>query len=155
MPNRGAGIPVGDFFQLSNQVSLGISEEELVHKFTDTIVPKIIDYEKEARKELLQTRKAILEDKIQRALGLLKNARLVSSQEALFLLSHIRMGINLGCLEGIPITEVNKLFMLTQPAHLQKLSGVELDTADRNIERARFLRRHLNKGRDANGAENN
>ena len=136
---------VGDFFQLSNQVSLGISEEELVHKFTDTIVPKIIEYEKEARKELLQTKKAVLEDKIQRALGLLKNARLVSSQEALFLLSHIRMGINLGCLEGIPITEVNKLFVLTQPAHLQINKGEELDPDQRDTIRAQIIRETLSQ----------
>ena len=136
---------VGDFFQLSNQASLGISEEELVYKFTESIVPKIIEYEKESRKELLHTRKAVLEDKIQRALGLLKNARLVSSQEALFLLSHIRMGINLGYLEGIPIAEVNKLFMLTQPAHLQINKGEELNPDQRDIIRAQIIRETLSQ----------
>ena len=71
------------------------------------------------------------------------------------LLSSVRMGINLGLIEDLEIPTVNELFIQTQPAHLQKLSVVELDTADRNIERARFLRRHLSRGKGDNGAEQN
>jgi protein arginine kinase len=61
------------------------------------------------------------------------------------LLSSVRMGVNLGLINDLEIPTINQLFIHTQPAHLQKLRGVELDTADRNIERARYLRRHLNK----------
>lgn len=136
---------VGDFFQLSNQVSLGFSEKQLIDQFTSNIVPGIIEYEKMARSEMLESRKAILDDKIQRAMGLLKNARLISSQEAMFLLSHVRMGINLGRVEGIPIAAVNELFMLTQPAHLQINTGHPLDADQRDIARAQIIRDKLSQ----------
>ena len=64
------------------------------------------------------------------------------------------MGVNLGLIPDLAIPDLNELFIHTQPAHLQKLRGVELDTADRNIERARYLRSHLNK-EDGHGAEHN
>jgi protein arginine kinase len=134
---------VGDFFQLSNQITLGIRETEIVEEFSKTIVPKIADYETIARGELLNKRKEALDDKIHRALGVLKTARLISSQEALFLLSQVRMGVNLGRVEGISIATVNELFMLTQPAHLQFNSGSELSPDDRDIMRAQIIRSRL------------
>ena len=134
---------VGDFFQLSNQITLGISEQAVVDEFTDVIVPKIIEYETLARQELLETKAEMLDDKIQRAMGVLKNARLISSQEALFLLSNVRMGVNLKRIEGITISDINELFMLTQPAHLQLNKGVELDAGDRDIQRAEIIRAKL------------
>jgi protein arginine kinase len=70
------------------------------------------------------------------------------------LLSSVRMGVNLGLIPDLEIPTLNKLFIYTQPAHLQKLSGTELDTADRNIERARYLRRQLNKEDGAPGEHN-
>jgi protein arginine kinase len=70
------------------------------------------------------------------------------------LLSSVRMGVNLGLIEDLKIPLLNELFIHTQPAHLQKLRGVELDTADRNIERARYLRRHLNKEDGNNSGKN-
>ncbi len=134
---------VGDFFQLSNQITLGICESEIVEEFSKTIVPKIADYETIARGELLNKRKEVLDDKIHRALGVLKTARLISSQEALFLLSQVRMGVNLGRVEGISIATVNELFMLTQPAHLQFNSGSKLSPGDRDIMRAQIIRSRL------------
>ena len=71
------------------------------------------------------------------------------------LLSSVRMGVNLGLIRDLEIPDINQLFIHTQPAHLQKLSGAELDTADRNIERARYLRRQLNKGNGQDEAEKN
>ncbi len=134
---------VGDFFQLSNQTTLGISEQAIVDEFTDVIVPKIIEYETLARQELLETKSEMLDDKIQRALGVLKSARLISSQEALFLLSNVRMGVNLKRVNNITISDINELFMLTQPAHLQLNKGAELDTNDRDIQRAEIIRAKL------------
>ncbi|MCK5564796.1 MAG: ATP--guanido phosphotransferase, partial [Planctomycetes bacterium] len=134
---------VGDFFQLSNQMTLGISEQDIVNEFTDVIVPKIIEYETLARQELLETKAEMLDDKIQRALGVLKSARLISSQEALFLLSNVRMGVNLKRVNNITISDINELFMLTQPAHLQLNKGAELDTNDRDIQRAEIIRAKL------------
>ena len=134
---------VGDFFQLSNQVTLGVSESDIVNEFSDSIVPKIIEYEKLGRTELLAKRKNAIDDKIQRALGVLRSARLISSQEALFLLSQIRMGVNLGRVKNISISTINELFMLTQPAHLQLNKGRQLDPDSRDAVRAEIIRSKL------------
>ncbi|TFG45164.1 MAG: ATP--guanido phosphotransferase [Candidatus Brocadiia bacterium] len=153
----------GDFYQLSNQITLGVSEEQIVRQFEQNIIPEIIDYENSARKQLLANQQDILDDKISRAMALLKNAHLISSQEALFLLSHLRLGINMHrhmgastpaiknlCkiteagldkeAEPISINAINKLFMLTLPAHLQINYGEELDAAGRDVLRAKIIR---------------
>ena len=143
---------MGDFYQISNQISLGKSEEELMKQVEDT-VPTIINYERQARDHLIREAHETLHDRVSRAYGILRTAQTISSEETMHLLSSVRMGVNLGLIEGLEIPTVNELFIQTQPAHLQKLSGSELDTADRNIERARYLRRHLNK--EANGQARN
>ena len=139
---------MGDFYQISNQVTLGRSEEKLIKDVAD-IVPQIIKYERTARDFLIRESHENLHDRVSRAYGILRTAQTISSEETMHLLSSVRMGINLGLIEDLEIPVVNELFIHTQPAHLQKISGIELDTADRNIERARYLRRHLNK--DSNG----
>ncbi len=77
-------------------------------------------------------------------MGILKNAYMISSTEALGLLSHLRMGVNMKRLEGISIPTINELFLLTQPAHLQLNAGKSLDTTVRDELRARIIRQHLN-----------
>jgi protein arginine kinase len=134
----------GDFYQISNQVSLGVTEMEIISNFTKTIVPKIVEYEMAARKHLQAEQASILNDKIYRALGVLRNAHLISSQEALLLLSHLRMGVNMNRLEGISIPTLNELFQLTQPAHLQLNNGRILDPTQRDVLRAQIIREHLN-----------
>jgi protein arginine kinase len=134
---------VGDFFQLSNQLTLGISEADIVDEFSNSVVPKIIEYENLARAELLAKQVNALDDKIQRALAVLRSARLISSQEALFLLSQIRMGVNLGRVDNISIATINELFMLTQPAHLQVNKGKPLDPDSRDAVRAEIIRSKL------------
>lgn len=136
---------VGDFFQLSNQVTLGLSEQQIVDNFSEVAVPKIIAYEAEARRVLLEEKPHALDDKIQRALGVLKSACLISSQEALFLLSNVRLGVNLGRIKDIQIATVNELFMLTQPAHLQLRAGKILDADQRDTLRAEIIRTKLNQ----------
>ena len=133
----------GDFFQLSNQVTLGVSETEIVEQFAKSIVPKIVEYENLARAQLLDNQANVLDDRIHRALGVLRTARLISSQEALFLLSHVRMGVNLGMVENITINTINELFMLTQPAHLQINSGEKLNAERRDVMRAQIIRTRL------------
>lgn len=133
---------MGDFYQISNQVTLGQSEQELIKQVGD-VVPVIIDYERRAREFLVQESNKDLHDRVSRAFGILCTAQTISSEETMHLLSSVRMGINLGLIEDVEIPTINKLFIHTQPAHLQKLSGSELDTADRNIERAIYLQRHL------------
>ncbi|MBL7216032.1 MAG: protein arginine kinase [Phycisphaerae bacterium] len=136
---------IGDFFQLSNQVTLGVSEKQIVDDFSNQIVPKIIAYEAEARKVLLDKKPQILDDKIQRAIGVLKNAHLISSQEALFLLSNIRLGVNVGRIKDINLATINELFMLTQPAHLQLRAGKMLNADQRDSLRAEIIRTKLNQ----------
>ena len=143
---------MGDFYQISNQVTLGRSELDLIKQVGD-IVPVIIDYERQARDFLIRESHENLHDRVSRAYGILRTAQTISSEETMHLLSSVRMGVNLGLIEGLEIPTVNELFIHTQPAHLQKLSGVELDSADRNIERARYIRRHLKEKSD--GAEKN
>jgi len=135
---------MGDFYQISNQITLGKSEEQLVEQVGD-VVPFIIDYERRAREALIKESHENLHDRVSRAYGILRTAQTISSEETMHLLSSVRMGVNLGLINDLEIPTINQLFIHTQPAHLQKLRGVELDTADRNIERARYLRRHLNK----------
>jgi protein arginine kinase len=139
----------GDFWQISNQITLGRSEQELVDQVSD-VVPVLIDYERKAREFLVKERHQNLHDQVSRAYGILRTAQTISSSETMQLLSRVRMGVNLGLIEELKIPEVNELFIQTQPAHLQKIHGVELDTADRNIERAKFLRAHLNKNNTQN-----
>jgi protein arginine kinase len=145
---------MGDFYQISNQITLGRSEQELIKQVGD-IVPVIIDYERQARDFLIRESHENLHDRVSRAYGILRTAQTISSEETMHLLSSVRMGVNLGLIDDLAIPTVNDLFIHTQPAHLQKLTGSELDTADRNIERARYLRGHLNKEKNGGPATHN
>lgn len=136
---------LGDFYQISNQTTLGRSEEEIVEEFESVVIPGIVQYEHRAREMLVQERTSLLDDKVFRAFGLLENARAVSTEETLNLLSHLRMGINLGRLSGIDINTVNELFLQTQPAHLQKLTGEEMTPEQRSVIRADFIRKRFSK----------
>lgn len=142
---------MGDFYQISNQVTLGLTESELIRKVSD-IVPVIIDYERQARDFLVKESHESLHDRVSRAYGILRTAQTISSEETMHLLSSVRMGVNLGLISDLNITSINELFIRTQPAHLQKLVGGDLETTDRNIERARYLRRYLNKQNGGSGA---
>jgi protein arginine kinase len=134
----------GDFYQISNQSTLGKSEEEIVNEFRRQVIPKIVEYEQQARKTLLNDRTVALDDTVFRALGILRSARLLKSEETLFLLSHLRMGINLGRVKDVDINTVNELFLLTKPAHLQKLLCKKMDGDIRRAARADFIRARLN-----------
>jgi len=144
---------MGDFYQISNQVTLGKSEGDLIHQIAD-IVPVIIDYERKARQFVVKESQENLHDRVSRAYGILRTAQTISSEETLHLLSSLRMGVNLGLIGDVAIPTVNKLFVHTQPAHLQKLAGVELNSSDRNIQRATYLRRHLSGEPDGPSAHN-
>ena len=134
---------LGDFYQISNQTTLGKQEEELIGDFKHVVIPKIIDYEHHARRTLLNERTVALDDKVHRALGVLRSARMISSEEVLHLLSHLRMGINLGRIKGIDVGMVNELFLMTQPSHLQKVLGKKLDGDERRAARANYIRTKL------------
>ncbi len=133
----------GDFYQISNQTTLGKNEDDIISDFKTTVIPKIIDYEHHARRMLLNDRTVQLDDKVCRALGTLRSARLMASEEVLFLLSHLRMGINLGRIKDIDIRTINELFLLTQSGHLQKMQGRKLEGDLRRAARADFIRSKL------------
>src|SRR3954462_5532307 len=133
----------GDFYQISNQTTLGKSEEDIISDFKHLVIPKIIDYEHHARRTLLNDRTIALDDKVFRALGTLRSARLMTSEDVLYQLSHLRMGIHLGRVKDVDIRTVNELFLLTQPAHLQKMQGKKLEGDARRAIRAEFVRARL------------
>ena len=138
----------GDFYQISNQQTLGKSEPELIKILTD-VVPQVLEYERSARQALLTERRQHLHDQVSRAYGVLKTAQTISSEETMLLLSSVRMGINLGLIDDLSIATVNELFIQTQPAFLQKLRGSELGVEERNVARASYLRSRLSNGRQA------
>lgn len=132
----------GDFYQISNQVTLGKSEVTILDEIRK-VVPQIITYERQARNTLIRESRQLLQDKVARAVGTLRSATMMTSEETMDLLSSVRLGINLGLLDDISIPTVNELFIHTQPAHLQKLMGAPLDGEERNAARARYLRSRL------------
>lgn len=136
---------MGDFYQVSNQITLGRNEPELVEQVSE-VVPVLIDYERRARQFLVEQSEQDLQDDVSRAFGILCTAKKISSEETMHYLSKVRMGVNLGLIPDLPVTTINKLFIHTQPAHLQKLRGRVLGTLDRHIERASYLQRHLGGG---------
>ena len=144
---------MGDFYQISNQLTLGRTEQDLIKQVSE-IVPTIIHYERQAREFLVKESRKDLHDRVSRAYGILCTAQKISSEETMHLLSSVRMGINLGLINDAEIATINKLFIHTQPAHLQKLRGMELDTTDRNVERAMYLREHLAKKGDTGQGPN-
>jgi protein arginine kinase len=135
----------GDFFQVSNQATLGKTEARIVSEFLEQTVPEFIEYERRARESLLQKRHRAIDDKIFRALALLRSARLVSSEETMYLLSLVRLGVNLERVTDVELKTLNELFILTQPAHLQKVLGQELSSSDRAEARADLLRQRLGR----------
>lgn len=132
----------GDFYQISNNVTLGKTEQELISNL-EQVVPQILQYERKARRELLGDKTQSLHDRISRAYGVLRTAKTISSEETMHLLSKIRMGVNLNLIDDVGIDKVNALFIHTQPAHLQKIEKQTLDSEERNIARASYLRRQL------------
>lgn len=133
----------GDLYQVSNQATLGKAEEQIIDEFKNNVIPRIIEYETKARQLLLEQRSVLLEDKIFRAMGMLRHARSISSEEAMLLLSHVRMGVNLGRIEDLTIKTINELFLMIQPAHLQAISDKRLDGDQRSVIRAEYIRNRL------------
>lgn len=132
---------IGDIFQISNEQSLGISEKEIV-KNLKVIVEKIINQERSARK-LLGKNTIDLEDKVYRSYGLLSNCRKISLNETLELLSDVKLGVDLGILKEISDSKVQKLYILTKPANLQKYFGNTFETIERDYKRADLIKRIL------------
>lgn len=132
---------LGDMYQLSNQQTLGISETEII-KNLNIIVEKIIDQERQARK-LLAKDELALEDMIYRSYGILTNCRKISSEEVRDLLSNIKLGTDLGVLDELTDLKVQKLYLYTKPANLQKYLGSQYEAIERDIKRAEVIKQIL------------
>ena len=134
--------PLGDFYQVSNQITLGKAERDIIAEFRK-VIPEILRFERQWRHKMLQDEPKRLEDKVWRAYGVLKHARRMTSEEATELLSALRLGVNLNVITGIPAKAINELFIFTQPGHLQKLERRLLEPDERDAVRAEFIRRKL------------
>ncbi len=132
----------GNMFQISNQITLGRREADIIAHL-EQIVHEMVEHEINARRRLQETRSMLVEDHVARAFGVLSNARLISSSEALNLLSTLRLGLDLGMIDQFSPSELDTLFISTQPAHLQKLEGKELDADERDVVRAEMLRDYM------------
>lgn len=133
---------MGNMYQVSNQITLGQSEEEMITNLQQIVV-EIVKHEENARKRLKQKKPEVLDDHVGRASGILRNAHLLASKEALDLLSGLRLGVDLGLIRDINKETVDNLLLRTRPAHLQKEAGRLLKTRDRDIERATLVRTEL------------
>jgi protein arginine kinase len=134
----------GHFYQVSNQSSLGKPEADIVRNL-EAVVPQVVNYERTARGALVDKDRSRLEDRAWRAYGMLKNARLVSSEEALALLSALKMAVHMGLVPGVTPRLVNEMILFSQPAHLQKRRGSELEPAERDLVRGEYLRGRLSE----------
>jgi protein arginine kinase len=135
---------MGNLFQLSNQTTLGHSEQESVESL-DRVTRQILDYEERARDVMLRDARVQIEDKIWRAYGSLRYGRSMSSQEVINLCSAVRLGAALGFAGLPPLAVVNQLLVFTQPAHLQRGAGRALEAPERNVLRAELVRAHLER----------
>ena len=133
---------VGNFFQLSNQTTLGKSEADLLDHF-EKMVRQVIAYEEQAREVMMRTAPAEVEDKIWRAYGLLRHARTLSFEETMNLLSGVRLGAALNLVPGVRVYTLNKLLIFTQTAHLAALEGRTVGDPELPAVRAAYVRRLL------------
>jgi protein arginine kinase len=129
----------GHIFQISNQTALGKAEEEIVQHL-DAVAHKVIEAEKQARKHLFREMRLQLEDRIGRAFGTLSTARILTSEEAMKLLSDVRLGIDMGLFPKLNHLTMNELMVAMQPAFLQKAEGRELNALERDERRASMIR---------------
>jgi protein arginine kinase len=133
---------VGNFFQLSNQTTLGKSEPELLEHL-GKIVGQVIEYEEQARELLQQKAPTEVSDKVWRAFGLLKYARSLTFEETMNLLSGVRLGVGLNLIADVRVYTLNKLLIYTQPAHLAALEGRPPGDPELPTVRATYVRRLL------------
>src|SRR3989449_5237472 len=133
---------LGNVFQVSNQMTLGEAETDIVERL-NKVLTQLIEHEENARGTLLEKKPKMVFNQIGRAYGILANAHSISSKETMNLLSLMRLGIDLGMLPGVERSLVDELFILTQPAHLQKRFSEKLSAEERDLLRADMLRERL------------
>jgi len=134
----------GHMFQISNQITLGKTENEIIEHL-EQIVLEVMEHEKNSRQRLTDSQEVKVHDHIGRAYGVLAHAALMTSGEALDLLSAIRLGVDLGILSEITRQDMDRLFIQIHPAHLQKKAGAVLNSTERDIKRAQLIRHFLDE----------
>ncbi|HID94483.1 MAG TPA: protein arginine kinase [Candidatus Latescibacteria bacterium] len=143
---------VGNLFQISNQTTLGKAEHEIIEGL-ERIIREVVDQELKARGTLLKDAKLEIEDKVWRALGILENARLLTSQEFMNLSSATRLGYAMDLIAFPEIKVLNELMVLTQPYHLQRLVGRSLRPSERDKIRANLVRERLRDDKPEGGVK--
>lgn len=133
----------GNIFQVSNQITLGKSEEDIVEDL-ESIVNQLVEHERMARKYIYEQSETSLEDRVFRSYGTLKYSRIIDSKEASICISDLRLGIDLGMIENISENILNELMVLTQPGFLQHYANKALRSDERDIRRASVIRERLN-----------
>lgn len=140
---------LGNLFQVSNQLTLGKSEQDIVEDLRD-VVMQLIQQERAAREVLMQSSKLQLEDRVYRSYGILSYSRVIESKEATQRLSDVRLGIDVGLLENVSANILNELMILTQPGFLQQYAGEVLSPDLRDERRATLIRERLKLENDTN-----
>ena len=133
---------LGNIFQISNQITLGKTEEDIVEDLM-SVVRQLIAQERSAREALVKTSNIQLEDRVFRSYGVLANSRIIESKEAARCLSDVRLGIDLGYINNVSRNILNELMILTQPGFLQSYAGGALRPNERDIRRATLIRERL------------
>lgn len=144
---------IGNFFQVSNQITLGQTEEDINTNLT-AITRQIIEQERMLRENLKSQMAIQMEDRVCRAYGILTNARMITSNEALGHLSDVRLGVDLGIIKDIQPFALNELVVAIRPSHLQKRAGKEMDPINRDIKRAEVIKEKLSRPRPGAGETN-
>ncbi|WP_422447012.1 protein arginine kinase [Thermoanaerobacterium sp. DL9XJH110] len=134
----------GNLYQISNQITLGKSEEDIIQNLIG-VARQIISSERKARRNLSGEARLRLEDKIMRSYGLLTNAKLVSSQEAMTYISDVRLGVDMGVIRDLKPDDLNVLFILSGPACIQEMARRSLSPLERDLSRADFIRKKILK----------
>lgn len=141
-------VNLGNVYQISNQITLGKSELDILQELSD-VVEQVIQKEQFARKQLLKRAPSILEDRLSRSLGTLTYAKILSSEEAASCLSNVRLGVSLGLLAPISQSSLNECMLVMQPGFIQQFAGTTLQPAERDMYRAKLLQDKL-KQQDEN-----
>lgn len=132
----------GNLFQISNQITLGQDETEIVESIS-SVAKKVVSQEQTARNYLVKNAGPLIEDKARRAYGILTNAKIISSEEALSLISDLRLGTAVGMIDELNLKTINELYLLCQPGYLQVLAKGHMESQDRDIKRAEVIKEKL------------
>lgn len=143
---------LGQLYQVSNQITLGQSEEEIIDKL-EGVVRQMIEHEQHARARLRDMSLIQLEDRVCRSYGQLAFARVIDSREATNYLSDVRLGVDMGLIHGVPASVMNELMVMIQPGFLQQYAGERLSPEERDVRRALLIRERLSMENNPNEME--